>query len=125
MDFHLSKKFCQKLDIKNAEIIGIGSIENPTLAHYRVDTKKYREKTLNGIFELTSLVGTVAVFENKPLVHVHVSLSDEEMKAYGGHLVKGNVSATIEIVLVAFDTEFTKLHDDEIGLKLWNLKEKL
>lgn len=119
------EKFCRELNIKNASVSGIGSIENPTLAHYRVDSKKYKEKILNGIFELTSLIGTVGVFENEPLVHVHVTLSNEEMKAFGGHLVKGRVSATVELVLTVFDTKFTKSHDNEIGLKLWDLEEKI
>lgn len=119
------KKFCKELNIKNAGISGIGSIENPTLAHYRVDTKKYKEKMLNGIFELTSLIGTVGVFEDEPLVHVHVSLSDEEMRAFGGHLVKGSVSATVEIVLTVYGSKNTKSYDKKIGLKLWDFPEKL
>ena len=119
------KKFCEKLKIKNAEILGIGSIENPTLAHYRVDIKKYKEKIFNGIFELTSLIGNVAIFEEKPLVHIHVAISDEEMRSFGGHLVKGCVSATVEIVLNAFDSKHTKSYDKEIGLKLWKLQKKL
>jgi predicted DNA-binding protein with PD1-like motif len=119
------KKFCQKLDIKNASFIGIGSIENLTLAHYRVDTKKYKEKNFKGIFKLTSLIGTVGIFEDEPLVHVHVTLSDEEMKAFGGHLVKGIVSATVEIVLTSYNSKHTKSYDKDIGLKLWDLPEKL
>src|SRR3990167_6962564 len=83
------KKFCEKLDVKNAGIVGIGSIESPTLAHYRVETKKYKEKEMGGIFELTSLIGTVAVFEDEPLVHIHVTISDEDMNVLGGHLVSG------------------------------------
>ncbi|OGH13319.1 MAG: hypothetical protein A2687_05005 [Candidatus Levybacteria bacterium RIFCSPHIGHO2_01_FULL_38_26] len=119
------KKFCEKLDVKNAGIVGIGSVENPSLAHYRVDTKKYKEKTFKGIFELTSLVGSVAIFEGKPLVHNHVTISDEDMNVLGGHLVSGVVSATVEIVLTVFDSSHTKSHDEEIGLKLWNLPESL
>ena len=119
------KKFCEELNIKNAEISAIGSVESPTLAHYRVDTKKYKEKTLKGIFELTSLIGSVAISEGEPLVHVHVTISDDEMRAFGGHLVKGVVSATVEVFLESFESKYTKSHDKEIGLKLWNLDDKL
>jgi len=119
------KKFCEKLNIKNACVCGIGSIENPTLAHYRVDTKEYKEKKFKGIFELTSLIGTVAVFEDKLLVHVHVTLSDEEMKAFGGHLVKGEVSATVELIITVFNSNHTKSYDKAIGLKLWDLHERM
>lgn len=119
------KKFCQKLDIKNASICGIGSIENPTLGHYRVDTKKYKEKMVKGVFELTSLVGSVAIFEGAPLVHIHITISDENMRAFGGHLVKGLISATVEVVLVSFDSKHTKSYDKTIGLKLWDLPERI
>src|SRR3989344_4957501 len=119
------KKLCERLAIKNAEISAIGSVESPTLAHYRVETKKYKEKEMGGIFELTSLIGTVAVFEDEPLVHIHVTISDEDMNAFGGHLVKGIVSATVEIVLTVFGSVHTKSYDEEIGLKLWDLSEKI
>lgn len=119
------KKFCEKLSIKNAEVTGIGSVESPTLAHYRVDTKKYKEKTFKGIFEITSLIGSVAICDGEPLVHIHVTISDENMRAFGGHLVKGLVSATVELVLTIFETKLTKSYDSDIGLKLWKLQKSL
>lgn len=119
------KNFCKKEHIHNASIQGIGSVENPTLAHYLVDTKKYSEKKLEGIFEVTSLFGNIAIFDSpageEPLIHLHITLSDEQMKAYGGHLVHGIVSATLELIIDVFDTKHTKLFNEEIGLKLWDL----
>lgn len=117
------KAFCKSQNIQNASISGIGSIENPTLAHYRVDSKKYSEKELEGIFEVTSLLGTVALFEKEPLLHLHTTLGDEEMKAWAGHLVKGDVSATLEVTIEKHTTAFTKSPSEEIGLKLYDLPE--
>ncbi len=117
--------FCKEKHIQNSTISAIGSLENPTLAHYFVNTKKYTEKTLNGIYELTSLTGTSGLFEGKPLVHIHVSLSDEEMKGFGGHLVEAFVSATVEVILESSETHYTKSFDETIGLKLWDLQETL
>lgn len=118
------KSFCQEHGIKNASVKGIGSIENPTLAHYRVDSKKYSEKQLEGIFEVTSLLGTVAIFEGKPLLHLHTTLGDENMHAFAGHLVKGTVSATLEVIITVHPTNFEKKHSEEIGLKLYDLPNK-
>lgn len=115
------KSFCDESKIANAWLSGIGSIENPTLGHYDVTTQKYTDKAFLGIFELTNLTGNVAVFEGKPLVHAHVSLSDESMQAFGGHLVEAIVSATVELFLTVLPTSHTKSHNDEIGLKLWDL----
>lgn len=117
--------FCKEKQIQNCTISAIGSLENPTLAHYLVDTKKYTEKTLEGIFELTSLTGTSGIFEGNPLVHIHVCLSDEEMRGFGGHLVESIVSATVEVILKQADTAYTKSFDETIGLKLWDLPEIL
>ncbi|HUB92450.1 MAG TPA: PPC domain-containing DNA-binding protein [Candidatus Saccharimonadales bacterium] len=119
------KRFCEKLGIKNAMFTGIGSIENPTVAHYRVDSRKYSEKKLRGIFEVTSFMGNVAVFEGHPLVHGHISLSDEGMRAFGGHLVEADVSATLEIMLQDLGSGKSKKFDKEIGLKLFNLDKRL
>jgi predicted DNA-binding protein with PD1-like motif len=119
------KVFCVKQNVRNGVISGLGSIENPTLAHYLVDTKKYSEKELKGVFEVTNLTGTVGLSENEPLVHLHITLSDEEMSAFAGHLVKGTVSATLEVSLQVFPTEFTKSFSEEIGLKLFDLPEGL
>lgn len=119
------KIFCVEKGVKAAWINALGSIEKVTLAHYRVDTKKYSEKNLDGIYELVSGIGNVAVFENKPLIHFHVSLSDEAMQGLGGHLVKGYVSATVEIQISVFPTQLTKKFDEEIGLKLFELEEKM
>lgn len=119
------KSFCQKKEIKNAAVYGIGSVEKPTLAHYRVDTKKYSEKTMDGIYELTALMGNVGIFENEPLVHTHATLSDEEMKSIGGHLVEAIVSATAELVLTKVDSKHTKSYNEEIGLRLWDLPDKI
>lgn len=118
-------KFCQKMKINNGSLSAIGSIENPTLAHYRVDTKKYSEKKLKGIFEVASMTGNIGQFEGKPLIHIHVVISDESMQSFAGHLVEGQVSATLEVILIKFATSLTKSFSEEIGLKLYNLDEQL
>ena len=120
-----SKKFCQEKSIQNASITALGSIENPTLAHYRVDTKKYREERLTGIFELANLTGTIGMFKGQPFVHTHVTVTDEKMRAFGGHLVEATVSATVEVFIADLGTDFGKSHSEEIGLRLWDLPESL
>lgn len=120
--------FCIKQSISNASIIGLGSVEDVALAHYSVDpstssgqAKKYSERSMNGIFEVCNLTGTVGIFDNKPLVHIHVTLSDDKMQAYGGHLVKALVSATLEVTINSYPSSFVKVQNEEIGLKLFEL----
>ena len=117
--------FVSKHNISNGAILGLGSLENPTLAHYRVADKRYSEKTLKGIFEVTNLTGTIGLFENEPVVHIHVTLSDENMLGFGGHVVKATVSATMEIVIWSYPSSFEKKQNDKIGLKLFELPEEM
>jgi predicted DNA-binding protein with PD1-like motif len=65
------------------------------------------------------------VLDGAALPHLHVTLSDEAMHALGGHLVKGIVSATLEVTITVYPTEFTKKHSEEIGLNLYELPERL
>lgn len=118
-------RLCERLMIYNAWFIAIGSVENPIIAHYMVDTKKYTEKSLQGIFEVTNLIGNVALFGGKPLVHGHIGLSDEDMHAFGGHLVEATVSATLEGIINNLGTSKTKVYDESIGLKLFELEERI
>ena len=116
----LVEQFCRDHDIQNAAVTGIGSVENLVLAHYRIDRRKFSERTMEGIFEIASLQGNVGLFEGQPLAHLHVVVSDESMQAFAGHLVRGTCSATAELILQRLSSSFTKRSDPEIGLKIWD-----
>lgn len=67
-------------------------------------------------YEIVSLTGTLS--ENG--VHLHISLSDENMTTIGGHLCDGClVNTTAEIVLLEMNDEyrFTREFDDTTGYK--------
>jgi uncharacterized protein len=116
------EQLCANKNILNATITGIGSVVNPVLAHYRIDRQQYREETLEGIYEVTNLSGNVAIADGHPFAHLHVAISDEQMRAFGGHLVSGAVSATAELLLTAFPTAYEKRMNPEIGLRVWDLR---
>jgi predicted DNA-binding protein with PD1-like motif len=116
-------KFCQTKQIFGGFFTGLGAVENPILAHYSVPTKKYSKQTLNGAFELTNITGSIGV-EKELIVHAHVTLSDEKMNAYGGHLVEAMVGGTVEIILFPTSTLSKKLNN-ETGLKLFHLAAKM
>jgi uncharacterized protein len=119
-DIHASiEDYCARYDFLNAEVQGIGSVDSPTLAHYSMRSKKFTDKHYEGIFEIASLIGNVSVVEGKPFAHVHVTISDPEMNAHAGHLVKGTCSATIELILRPFPSRYHKT-DSSVGLKVWD-----
>lgn len=114
---------CENEAIYNASLLGIGSIENLELAHYRVDDKRYTVKRFKGVFEVL-FVGNVGIIEGKPIAHIHAVISDEQMRSSAGHLVRATVSATCEITIVKLSSRYHKQHNQKIGLKLWNFEGK-
>jgi predicted DNA-binding protein with PD1-like motif len=122
-DVHTAiQSFCAGHGIRNATVQGIGSLQNPTVAHYSIVTKNFTDEKLDGIYEVTSLLGNIALVENQPFAHVHVTVTGRDMLARGGHLVKGECSATLELILTAYQTDYTKVHSTEIGLKIWDFE---
>ncbi|NLC34394.1 MAG: DNA-binding protein [Erysipelothrix sp.] len=64
-------------------------------------------------YELVSLTGTIS----KDGVHLHVALSDVNLKTIGGHLLDGTiVNTTMEIVIMKFDKyTLTRSFDENTG----------
>lgn len=77
-----------------AVVTCVGSLTRAVIRHAnRPDGTLYE-----GHFEITSLVGTVGP-EGE---HLHITISDGEGRAFGGHLLPGStIYTTAEIVVVA------------------------
>lgn len=71
--------------------------------------------TLLQPLEIVSITGTVSVNG----CHIHISVSDEELKTYGGHLKKGClINTTAEVVVLGFDDyKFERKMDVKTGYK--------
>ena len=115
------KNFCIKSNIKCGYFFGIGSLDEAELAHYIVKTKKYTSESFRQPLEITNLSGNITTMNGEVYLHCHITLSDVNMDAIGGHLKEGIVGATCEIVLVELDGVIDRKYDDAIGLNLMNL----
>lgn len=113
--------FCQKEKIEAGFLVGIGAVDQATLAHYSVENKKYSEKEFNQPLELASLSGTIAILDNKPSIHAHAVLANNSFSTISGHLVKGRISGTGEILVVPLGKEIKKRLDQETGLNILDL----
>lgn len=110
--------FCEKENIHSGVFHGIGAVETPELGYYNLDTKEYKWQQIEKMLEIVSLTGNVALVENKPFIHAHVVVSDDEFIAYGGHLKEGTVGASCEIYLTDFGIDIKREFDEVTGLKL-------
>lgn len=62
--------------------------------------EEYRTRSLPTPHEILSLTGTVnRKPDGNPFIHCHGTLGDSEHRAFGGHLIRGRVYQTCELVL--------------------------
>lgn len=74
----------------------VGSLHKVVIRMAGAQPEKQDIRTLEGHFEIVSLVGTLSLDG----AHIHISVSDSEGNVIGGHLKEGSlVTTTAEIVL--------------------------
>ena len=115
-------KVCADNNIKLGKVEAIGAVKKATIGYYHQDTKIYDFFELDRHLEITNLVGNVSLKDGKPIVHAHITLSDEKGNAFGGHLAAGTKVFACEFCLTNFDgPEFNRGLDNQTGLPLWDM----
>ncbi len=114
-------EFAKKENIKTGEIQGIGAVKDALISYYLPAKKSYIEKKMNGDYEILSLLGSFALNDGKSIPHLHISLSDENFNAFGGHLIECHITGTVEIYITPSDITVNRKHDDETNLMIWDI----
>ena len=111
------RRFAQELGIKGAFYQGIGTMTRTELAFFCTGQKIYERRYFNDEYELVSLMGNLSIQDGMVAPHTHVSLGDKNYQTFSGHLVRGVVSVTVEIVLTVLDLELTRKEDPIMKFK--------
>lgn len=116
-------KLIRDENIRGAWVVGLGAAESAELGYYNLDTKAYEWKKLEQLLEITSLQGNVAWDGDQPVLHLHGSFSDHELKAFGGHIKELQVGGTCEVLLHRWYEQegLHRTQDTTTGLKLLDL----
>ncbi len=114
-------RFLKETSVDSATFSGIGSFNQCELGFFNPKQKEYSRKTFDTTHEVTSLIGNLSLLDRKPFPHVHVTISDQEFNARGGHLFSATVGATLEVPLEKFSGDIYRKFDSQIGLNLLDL----
>lgn len=111
-------EICAHYGVTSGYVVsGIGMLKDPLLGWYDVEGRQYHEQRFAGRHELLNLAGNVSLKDGAPMCHLHVVLSDEEYRCFGGHLFSSEVGLTLEVVLLALPG--VRMHrelEEEFGL---------
>lgn len=77
----------------------VGSLHKVTIRMAGAQPTKQDVRTLDGHYEIVSLVGTLSQSGS----HLHISVSDENGLVFGGHLKEGSLVTTTAEVVVGYD----------------------
>lgn len=113
------KELCKIEGIKVGSIEGLGAAKEVEIGLFNTETKEYKTTVLNGMFEITSLIGNISTKEGETYLHCHINISDETLNVKGGHLVRAVISATGEIIVTKIEGTVERKLDDEVGLNLF------
>jgi predicted DNA-binding protein with PD1-like motif len=94
-------QFARDNQIAGAAFTAIGAFEKVTLGWFNLDTKDYEKIPVEQQVEVLSLVGNIALHNDKPKVHAHVVIGKRDGSALGGHLLEAHVRPTLEVLFRA------------------------
>jgi uncharacterized protein len=104
--------------VEDAHFTGIGAVSGATLAWLDAPKKIYHRIAVPEQVEVLSLIGDVATFNGKPVVHMHAVLGRSDGSTVGGHVFELNVNPTLEVFMTVNTTVLKKRPDDASGMKL-------
>jgi hypothetical protein len=111
------RQFAQKVNLKGAFYQGIGVISQVELAFFCSEAKEYERRHFHGDYEMISLMGNISASNGFPSPHSHVTLGDRNFQTISGHLVRGVVSVTAEILVVSIELSLTRKEDPLLKYK--------
>lgn len=117
--------FCKENDIRLGRVTAIGATNRVTIGLLETKSKKYISKELTGDMEITSLAGNISRMDGDVYLHLHITVCDEENKAYGGHLNSAVISATCEMIIDVIDGDVDRKFDEETGLNLFKFNNDM
>ena len=102
-----------------ASFTAIGALEDVDLGYFDWAKKDYVKLPVREQVEVLSLIGDVSEKEGGGVqVHAHIVVGRSDGSTRGGHLLRGHVRPTLEVVLTESPAHLKRRHDAESGLSL-------
>jgi len=115
------EKVAREQGITLGEVQAIGAVSQARVGYYKQVERKYYFLDLAHPLEILCLTGNISVKDGNPMVHAHVTLSDGDGRAFGGHLAEGTLVFACEFAIQEYQsaTALVRRMDDPTGLFLW------
>ncbi|AYV83131.1 MAG: DUF296 domain-containing protein [Hyperionvirus sp.] len=112
--------FAREYNVTAAHFKGIGALRRGTLGWFSAEKMMYKKIPIEEQVEVASIIGDIAMFEGKPVVHCHMVVGLPDGSAKAGHVIEAHVWPTLEIIITVEPTALLKSRDPATGLSLIN-----
>ena len=113
---------CEENNIRLGRVEALGAVQKAHVGFYDQRVREYDFLEMDEPLEITKLIGNISLRENKPMVHAHITLSDSQGNAYGGHLAPGTIVFATEFIITSYDgPDYVRDDDEPTGLPLWKI----
>lgn len=117
------ERFAAEHGLSASRITAIGAFESATLGYFDWERKDYDRIPVSEQVEVLSLVGDLALADEKPKLHAHVVLGRRDGSTLGGHLLEARVRPTLELLVVDSPSYLKRVCDPVSGLALIKIGE--
>jgi predicted DNA-binding protein with PD1-like motif len=112
-------RFANDAGIAAASLTSIGAFEKATVGWFDFANKTYKKIEVNEQCEVLSAIGDIATGDDgKASLHMHIVLGLSDGSTRGGHLLKGTVRPTLEVVLTETPSKLRRKKQADIGIAL-------
>jgi uncharacterized protein len=85
--------------VRSAQVTAVGGVSAGEVGYFDRDRREYLPIPIGGQVEVLSLLGDVAERDGEPALHVHTALGRSDGSTLGGHLLRGEVWPTLEVIV--------------------------
>ena len=112
------EKLANEANISAAHFQGIGAVNELKIGLMKPGDEDYTWDIYKEDLEITSLIGNITTFEDKPVVNTHITCANVDSKVIGGHLGEATCLFTVEIFVDVIDGNLEKQTDPELGIQI-------
>ncbi len=98
------------------QVTAVGGFRTAELGFLQPERLEYARIPVNEQVEVLTLVGDVVVADGQATPHLHGVLGRRDGGTLGGHLLRGEVWPTLEVIVMEVPAELARRKDPKTGL---------
>ena len=112
------ESFAREHRLRASQFTAIGAFERAVVGYFDWNSKQYMPISIDQQVEVLTMTGDITLEKQTHKLHAHAVVGKSDGTAHGGHLMKGYVRPTLEILVTELPKHLYRRHDAESGIAL-------